>query len=92
MKKHITQSRPNLPTQVIKCQGFYIEKEKISLVKKLETAKQRINQLETKLSNPGFLKNARPDIIKKEKEALTVGEMNLSHSNEFHRPLERSTS
>jgi polyribonucleotide nucleotidyltransferase len=29
MKEHILHPRPNLPTQVIKCRKFYVEKEKI---------------------------------------------------------------
>jgi hypothetical protein len=36
--------------------------------------------------------NGNEEESKKEKEALIVGEMNLSHANEFHPPLERSTS
>jgi polyribonucleotide nucleotidyltransferase len=32
MKKHIFRPRPGLPTQVIKCRRFYVEKEKIGLI------------------------------------------------------------
>jgi polyribonucleotide nucleotidyltransferase len=32
MKKHIFRPRPTLPTQVIKCRRFYVEKEKIGLI------------------------------------------------------------
>src|SRR5436853_1417717 len=32
MKNHIYHPRPTLPTQVIKCRRFYVEKEKIGLV------------------------------------------------------------
>src|SRR5205814_2675596 len=32
MKKHIFRPRPALPTQVVKCRRFYVEKEKIGLI------------------------------------------------------------
>ncbi|CAI2173563.1 601_t:CDS:2 [Funneliformis geosporum] len=43
MKSHIYHPRPNLPTQVIKCRGFYVEKEKIGLV--IGPRGKTINQL-----------------------------------------------
>ena len=43
MKKHIFHPRPNLPTQVIKCRRFYVEKEKIGLI--IGPRGKTINQL-----------------------------------------------
>ena len=43
MKKHIFQPRPTLPTQVIKCRKFYVEKEKIGLI--IGPRGKTINQL-----------------------------------------------
>src|SRR3954454_1850176 len=43
MKKHIFQPRPTLPTQVIKCRKFYVEKEKIGLI--IGPKGKTINQL-----------------------------------------------
>ncbi|KLL02485.1 MAG: polynucleotide phosphorylase [Mycoplasmataceae bacterium RC_NB112A] len=43
MKKHITQPRSVLPTQVIKCRRFYVAKEKIGLI--IGTGGKTIRQL-----------------------------------------------
>src|SRR4051812_47096122 len=43
MKNHIYHPRPNLPTQVIKCRRFYVEKEKIGLI--IGPRGKTINQL-----------------------------------------------
>jgi polyribonucleotide nucleotidyltransferase len=43
MKKHIYLPRPNLPTQVIKCRRFAVEKEKIGLI--IGPRGKTINQL-----------------------------------------------
>ncbi|MCE8168498.1 MAG: polyribonucleotide nucleotidyltransferase, partial [Candidatus Moeniiplasma glomeromycotorum] len=43
MKKHIYRTRPNLPTQVIKCRRFAVEKEKIGLI--IGPKGKTINQL-----------------------------------------------
>ncbi|MEG7978804.1 MAG: KH domain-containing protein [Mollicutes bacterium UO1] len=43
MKKHIFRPRPQLPTQVIKCRRFYLEKEKIGLI--IGPRGKTINQL-----------------------------------------------
>ncbi|CAG8724303.1 4130_t:CDS:2, partial [Ambispora leptoticha] len=43
MKSHIYHPRPNLPTQVIKCRCFYVEKEKIGLI--IGPRGKTINQL-----------------------------------------------
>ncbi|MFA5829736.1 MAG: valine--tRNA ligase [Candidatus Gracilibacteria bacterium] len=47
---------------------FDIGKEKQKVQKKLQEADQKIKSLEAKLSNPGFLQKARPEIVAKEKE------------------------
>jgi polyribonucleotide nucleotidyltransferase len=43
MKEHILHPRPNLPTQVIKCRKFYVEKEKIGWI--IGPSGKTINQL-----------------------------------------------
>lgn len=47
-----------------------IEKEKARLKKQLEQTEGKMQGLEKRLSNKGFLQNAPEDVITKEKKAL----------------------
>lgn len=51
---------------------FDLDKEKQKVQKKLQEAEQKIKGLEVKLSNPGFLAKAKPEIVAQEKQIFTA--------------------
>ncbi|CAI2173072.1 5279_t:CDS:2 [Funneliformis geosporum] len=98
MKSHIYHPRPNLPTQVIKCRCFYVEKEKIGLV--IGSRGKTINQLteETgstiEVQNDGYILvyHQEEDKLEKTCQAIkkiikgeTVGKLASSRGGDFKR-------
>lgn len=49
-----------------------VEKERTRLNKELQKSEIEKEKLEAKLSNPGFLSKASPDVVEKEKEKLKI--------------------
>lgn len=67
---------------------FDIEKETTKLKKKIEETEKKLSNLKTKLENPGFIKNAPSDIVRKEKELFVDLEKELSIVNKELKELE----
>ena len=54
-----------------------VDKEKANLKKEIERKESFIQSLKAKLKNPGFTKNAPPELIKKEEERLQIEKENV---------------
>lgn len=65
---HFTKGEIILPLEGL----IDIEKEKARLNKELQKSEVEKEKLEAKLSNPGFLSKAAPDVVEKEREKLKI--------------------
>jgi valyl-tRNA synthetase len=67
---------------------FDIKKEAARLRKKIEETDKKLSIIKTRLENPGFIKNAPSDIVKKEKELFIDLEKELGIVNKELEELE----